>query len=216
MASPGFSSALTKVQKPVSLLLREAGYARCGRTYNRTFGNGFVHVVNFQMGGARFGAGQFVVNLGVYLPCVSKVEGWPRPKRGSFYQDYHCRISERLGALANKGEDVWWDLRQPSGELGVLITDLMKKIGLPFLQEFRNYAGVLRYYDRHGTLPFQNEGRSAITAGIICYHIGRRKKAQEMFDRAVAFSEARRLPGGADYDRRIQRKCERLAAKNRR
>ena len=118
MPKSAFATALDEIQKPLTALLKNVGFERRGRTYNRTVQDGLVHVVNFQMGQFPIGDyvipgiresfyGRFAVNLGVMLPAVMKLESARDPP--AFVQEYYCEIRERLGALVYE-EDVWWDL----------------------------------------------------------------------------------------------------------
>src|SRR5574341_1083284 len=99
MKKSSYVLAIEEVQKPVTEFLRATGFKKSGRTYNRVVDDGLIHVINFQMGqypignyvipGIReSGYGKFVVNLGVYLPCVSQIERGKREKR--IFQEYDC------------------------------------------------------------------------------------------------------------------------------
>lgn len=215
MTKSKFVLAVDKVQEPVSVLLRSHGFRKSGRTYNRIVEDDIVHVINFQMGAYPIGRhiipglreslyGQFTVNLGVFLPCVAKITQHPKPKRA--YHDYDCEIRERLGALANSGKDVWWDTSQSPESLGQLITEL-GAFGLPFLETYNSYSDVLNYYDRHGTLPFHNEGRSSLAAAIISYHLGKLDEAHELFERAADYATANSHRAFQNYVLEIQQRC---------
>ena len=97
MAKSKFAAALDEVQKPLTLLLKNLGFRRRGRTYNRAVGDTLVHVVNLQMGQFPIGDyvipgiresfyGRFTVNLGVLLPAVLKLERSRDPP--AFAQEY--------------------------------------------------------------------------------------------------------------------------------
>ena len=66
-----------------------------------------------------------------------------------------------------------------------LILTLLKRFGLSFLDRFTDYKTVLFEYHKHGKLPFHNENRSALSAAIICCHIGDLKSAENLFERAL-------------------------------
>src|SRR5262245_37827841 len=170
MSKSPFTDALDTVQKPTTALLKNLGFKRKGRTYNRSVGDGLVHVVNFQMGQFPIGDyvipglresfyGRFTVNLGVMLPAVRKLESGRDPP--PFVQEYYCEIRVRLGTLKYR-EDTWWDLDHRIAETSSSIVELMDQNGLPFLDQYENYSSVLSQFEQTGTLPSRNEGRSAL------------------------------------------------------
>src|ERR1700761_3958551 len=100
--------ALDEIQKPLTVLLKNLGFRKKGRTYNRLVGDNMVHAVNLQMGQFPIGDyvipgiresfyGRFAVNLGVFLPAVRKLE-WDRDPP-AVVQEYECEIRGRLGTL---------------------------------------------------------------------------------------------------------------------
>lgn len=195
MAKSQYVAALDEIQKPLTPLLKNLGFKRKGRTYNRLVGDGLVHVINLQMGEFPIGNyvisgiresfyGRFTVNLGVLLPAVLELErGRGAP---AFAQDYDCEIRGRLGTLAFN-EDTWWDLDHRVQETAASITKLVDRAGLPFLDNFESYATVLGHLERTGELPSKNEGRSALVGALICCHLSERSRAAAFFDRAITF-----------------------------
>lgn len=194
MAQSKFAAALDAVQKPLTVLLKNLGFTRRGRTYNRPVADNLVHVVNLQMGQFPIGDdvipgiresfyGRFTVNLGVLLPAVRRLESSRDPP--AFAQEYECEIRGRLGTLVF-GEDTWWDLDHRVGETAVSIVNHMDRFGLPFLDEFESYSTVLAHLERTGSLPSRNEGRSALVGALVCCHLGQRERAAAFFDRAIA------------------------------
>jgi uncharacterized protein DUF4304 len=209
-----YASNLDELQQSVTALLRPLGFKKGGRTYNRTCDDGIVHVINFQMGEYPIGDyvipglreslyGKFAVNLGVYLPCVFEVEGYPGPKR--MYREYHCEIRERLGALINNREDVWWELSGPVEVVAADVCDVLTRLGLPFLSQFESYRDVLSYFKTFNKFPFHNEGRSTLAAAIISYHVGERVEAEELFARA--FNNAVDYPGFREHVCELRKRC---------
>ena len=197
MEKSKFAAALDEVQKPLTLLLKNLGFRRRGRTYNRAVGDTLVHVVNLQMGQFPIGDyvipgiresfyGRFTVNLGVLLPAVLKLERSRDPP--AFAQEYECEIRGRLGTLAF-GEDTWWDLDHRLQETAALIIDLIDRVGLQFLDQFESYSSVLSHLEHTGTLPSSNEGRSALAGALICCELGERERAARFFDRAIAIAQ---------------------------
>jgi hypothetical protein len=118
------------------------------------------------------------VNLGVFLPCVYQTE---RQKQvPDFVQEYDCTIRNRLSELAY-GTDKWFELTLDTSTLTATLVQMLDEFGLPFFEQFPDYAAVLDYYRAHGRLPFQNSGRATLEAGIIAHHLGDVQRAQQLF-----------------------------------
>jgi hypothetical protein len=196
--------ALDTIQAPMTALLKLTGFKKSGRTYNRATEGGLVQVVNFQMGQFPIGEyvipgiresfyGRFCVNLGVFLPCIPEIEhGRPRPKT---IHEYDCEVRGRLGALAFKQQDVWWELDNQVAQTGATVARLMDEVGLPFLEEFESYDAVLEHLDQRGCLPSSNPGRGALAGAMICSHLGRADDAKRYFDLAEAAAVEARQSG---------------------
>jgi hypothetical protein len=193
MPSSDFVKYLDAVTKDINRFLKPLGFRKKGRTYNRGTEGGLVQIVNFQMGQFPIGEhyvipgiresfyGKFTVNLGILLPCVWETER--QKSLPDFVQEYSCTIRERLSSLAF-GTDKWFELTPDTSNLSATLVRLFDKFGLPFLDQFPNYAGVLNYFDAHGDLPCQNTGRAALEAAIVAHHLGELQKAQRLFARA--------------------------------
>lgn len=215
MTKSPYVLAIETVQKPVTEFLRTAGFTKNGRTYNRIVDDGLIHVINFQMGQYPIGDyvipgireskyGKFVVNLGVFLPCVSQIERGKIEKR--IFQEYDCQIRERLGVMAER-QDVWWSLDTSAQETGTLMVGFLEKFGLPFLSRYVNYATVLSQYRVDGYLPFNSKGRSALVAAIICHNIGDMGSATEFFDKAANSAVENNHSGFGNYVEKIRKLC---------
>lgn len=196
MEKSAIAKNLDEVQAKVAAFLKPLGFQKKGRTHNRTTAGGLRHVVNFQMGAYPVGEhyeipglredlyGQFTVNLGVLLPCVFELD-WKKSVP-PFVKEYDCSIRERLGTLAF-GTDTWFDLKADSAAIATEVVQLMDRFGLPFLEQFNSYEGVLEYYDLHRELSFQNEARAAFESGIVAHHLGDVKRSKCYFGRAQSF-----------------------------
>jgi len=156
MTKSAFAAVLDGVQKPVTALLKNVGFKRRGRAYNRAVRDGLVHAVSFQMGQFPIGEyvipgiresfyGRFTVNLGVMLPAVLKLETERDPP--SFVPEYHCQIRQRLGTLVYN-EDVWWDLDHQADRTAHVILELLDQHGIPFLDQFEDHSSVVTYLER--------------------------------------------------------------------
>jgi hypothetical protein len=202
-AKSKFALALDEIQNPLTGLLKNIGFRRKGRSYNRMVADRLVQVVNLQMGEFPIGDyvipglresyyGRFTVNLGVFLPAVLRLERSREPP--AFVQEYECEIRARLGSLVY-GEDTWWDLDHGIEQTAAAIVEQMDRTGVPFLEQFEDYASVLSHLERTGTLPSSNEGRSALAGALICCELRDRPRAGTFFDRAAAHAEGMKHRG---------------------
>jgi len=195
MPKSPFAIQLDALQGEVSGFLKRAGFKKKGRSYNRLTTGGPIHVINFQMGEYPIGQnyvvpglreslyGKFAVNLGVFLPCVRKVE-W-QTLDPAFIQESHCTIRDRLSCLAF-GKDTWFDLVPDITALSGTIIQLLEQFGMPFLDTFPDYPAVISYYEVHGTLPFQNESRASLEAALVAFHLGDTAKSKTLFLAALS------------------------------
>jgi hypothetical protein len=125
--------------------------------------------------------GKLAVNLGVLLPCVYRIEDQQKPP--AFVHDYHCTVRERLGRLAF-GEDQWFELVDDTPELATTVVGLIDRFGLPFLEQFGSYSDVLTYFQEHGRLPFQTDGRACLEAAVVAHEIGEEDLSRGLLEKA--------------------------------
>src|SRR5262245_6951914 len=91
MAKSTYADALDAIQAAVYPLLKERGFKRRGRTFNRVTTDALTQVVNLQLapvdppnavapsGFESIPRGLFTINLGVYVPEVAKNHGGGEP-----------------------------------------------------------------------------------------------------------------------------------------
>jgi len=220
MAKSEISGALDQIQRLVAVVLKERGFRKSGRTFNRHTSGSLVHVVNFQMGqwpvgnyvvpGLRESAyGKFTVNLGIALPDVRRIEG--RLEEKKVYQEYDCEIRERLGSLAKGGADVWWEICPPVETIASDLSALFRSHGFPFLERFESYDDVILEFGTTGKLPFSNEGRSALVIAMLHHARNDEAAAAEAFRRAKAYPT--KNPGFLRYVGAIEDACRKRANK---
>ena len=218
MVKSAYVDALDEIQRVMTAFLKPLGFRKSGRAYNRPAGDGLVHVVGFQMGQYPIGQhvipgiresfyGRFTVNLGIMLPAVRDME-YVGVSNG-FAQEYHCEIRSRLGSLWFAGADVWWDLDYRIAETGVAILEMMRKVGVPFLDRFPNYQSVLSTLEKDNELPSKNAGRSALVGALVCHKIGQSDEARMWFDRAIAYAAVLPRPnkGFEAHVAKLREKC---------
>ena len=217
MKKSKFVRTINETQKAITPFLREFGFYRKGRNYNRCCSDGIVHVINFQMGQYPLEKneipdirknlyGRFTVNLGVLISCVDQLEFQRKAK--SFYKEHDCHIRARLGLLIDDGYDMWWNLDQKPEKLRRTILPLLQNYGLPFIDQFSGYKSIIVYYLDHQTLPFNSAARSALLIALIYCAMGEEQIARKYFDQAleVAMGESSHL-GFLEHIRVVRERC---------
>src|ERR1700722_18583045 len=154
-AKSEFAQVLDGLQAKLGLALKQWGFRRRGRTFNRTTSDGLTEVVNLQMGsfdppgmtyipGLRENLyGKFAVNLGVSVPEVVEQHGGKPPK--AFIHDYHCCVRARLGHVGPEGRDIWWDL-QGENHLAEELEVRLSSDAIPFLRRLDTRDKILTEY----------------------------------------------------------------------
>lgn len=193
MTKSRFVEGLDTIQTEAALLLQPLGFRKKGRTHNRLTNGGLTHVINFQK--AKYAGqpvirlfrktsyGEFAVNLGVFLPCVCRIEYQSVPS--DFIEDYDCSLRQRLGALAF-WPDKWFQITDDTSDLSKTVVDLLQRCGLNFLNQFQTYEDVLSYYRKYDNLPSKNAARASLEAALISHHTGDVASAQSLFDSAYS------------------------------
>lgn len=195
MGKTEFAKQVDEIQSRLTPFLKENGFRKRGRTFNRTSSDGIISVINFQMGvfdppgttsipGLRENLyGSFTINLGVYVPEVSEYQDWSEVK--SFVQDYDCCIRARLGALGQERQDIWW----PAKVSGKLIDDLRNRLvmdALPFLQQFETREAIIRDWpDYYNKYQFGSSSPPNITLAIILANQGRAGDAKHLLVKQI-------------------------------
>ena len=153
MTKSALASTLDQLQQGLDPLLRESGFGKSNRTYNRTTADGLAHVIDFQMGrfdppgtthipGLRENLyGLFSVNLGVYVPEVARHHGGGEAK--SVVHDHNCCIRTRLGRGTRR--ESWWKISADEP----LVTQLLQRFqneAFPLFQRFENRDQILNEF----------------------------------------------------------------------
>ncbi len=177
---------LDEVQASCGQILRENGFRKRGRSFNRPHQDGLVGVVAFvSMPSWSSLHGSFCVELGVVLPCVGRIEHPEFAKSKAWYQPYDCALRAWLPELAGFPSSYVWTLSQSPLKSAGEITGLLRSVGIPYLDEFTSYAAVVAHYAKHGVLPGANPHRSALEAAMIHHELGDEAAARECFGRAL-------------------------------
>ncbi len=177
---------LDTIQNSTVPLMKEHGFRKRGRTFNREREDGIIQVLNYQMGNFPIGKyeipgiresvyGKFTINLGILIPCLYQLES-SRDKKTPFCQESECEIRERLPHLAY-AQDTWFDLTGSTKQQQAETRELISQYAFPWFEEFNSYNDILNYFTNHQILPFCNEGRSMLVSGVMYLNLGKRRRA---------------------------------------
>jgi hypothetical protein len=213
MSKSKFADQVDQIQSQLAPLLKEAGFKRRGRTFNRNSLEGLVSVVNFQMGkfdppgttsipGLRENLyGSFTINLGIYVPEVyrtlfdSEVKG--------FVLEYHCCIRSRLGMLGREKRDIWWQV-DISSNLSDDLKDRLVSDAFPFLHHFETRGAILQdwpdYYNIH---QFGSSSPPYIVLAVISATQGKTEDARRLLEKQI---EQSHKSGHKEYVRGLAKK----------
>jgi hypothetical protein len=214
----------------VAPLMKEHRFKKRRHSFNRPTDDGLVHVLDFQMGAYEpippelglaekegyietrtriFGSfsnyGTFTVNLGVYVPeleaLMFALAGNPPPPT-TFIPEHRCHVRQRLGHLVSD-DDMWWRLDLPVAELGLLMTELIRSHGIPFLDRFPERDAIFAQWEEDAALvPSLHPAR--LQLAVIAFHRGDETRARELlqahYDETVLHA---RHPGHQKYVERV-------------
>jgi len=168
---------------PVTESLRLLGFHKSGNYYNRSAKDDLIQVVGFQSGQAvSILHGSFTVNLGVYVPCLAKLEG--NEAKGRYVTDAHCEIRSRLSEIAPIGKDQWWPLDDSASSAGAKIAKALIDHGVPFLEKYADCNSIVERFEADGSLPSHNPARSTLAVAIIEWSRGQSESARRRFESA--------------------------------
>jgi uncharacterized protein DUF4304 len=203
MTKSAFASTFDNLQKRLDPLLRDLGFRKSSRTYNRTTADGLTHVIDFQMGrfdppgtthipGLRKNLyGLFAVNLGVYVPEVARHHGGGEPK--SVVRDANCCIRTRL--THGTQTQSWWKITDDDA-LVIELRQRLQNAAFPLFQRFENRDQILNEFQTAS----DNTDLMAtprIVCAIILLNRGEREQARELL--AAQARDQTRHPGHPAY-----------------
>ena len=199
MVKSEFAKQVDEIQSQLTPFLKENGFRKRGRTFNRTSSDGLISVINFQMGafdppgttyipGLRENLyGLFTINLGIHVPEVYKYQGSSEVK--GFVQNYHCCIRARLGVLGQERRDIWWKADVSSKLIDDLRNRIMKD-ALPFLKHFGAREVIIRdWSDYYNKNQFGLSNPPNIVLAIILATQGRTEDAKHLLEKQIHQSQ---------------------------
>ena len=141
--------------------LRALGFRRRRHGFNRTVGDGIVHVVLFWLAPHEPSAwtevpglrerryGSFRIDVGVHVPEMVR----SHVPRGPWIGPHDCALRRTIGQLVDGDDsaDLWWRLDEPG--VDAVAGTALEAHGLPWLDRFGDHAAVLAAFDAGGPLP---------------------------------------------------------------
>jgi hypothetical protein len=185
MTKSDLAGTFDNLQKRLDPLLRDAGFRKSSRTYNRTTADGLIQVIDFQMGrsdppgtthipGLRENLyGMFTVNLGVYVPEVARYHGGGEAK--SAVRDGNCCIRTRLG----HGTQTQWRKISDDEALVAELRQRLENEAFPLLARFENRDQILNEFETAS----DNTGlirTPRIVCAVILFDRGDRERAHHL------------------------------------
>jgi len=203
VSTSALASEMDELQSRLNPLLRQHGFKKKGRTYNRKTSDGLTHVVGFQMGafdppgtthirGLRENLhGLFTVNLAVYVPEVAR--GLNGSEAKSTVHDYNCCVRTRLGRGVEK--ESWWKI-SVSEAIVAEITGRLLDEAFPLFQRFGCREQILNeFLTETDNTPLMAVPR--IVCAIILLNRGEREEARRLL--AAQARDHARNPGHPAY-----------------
>jgi hypothetical protein len=192
------------LREQITPLLKKHGFRKKGRTYYRPRQN-WMDVLNVQSNKWNTsGDGSFTVNLGIFVPEVSRavhgddVTGDPH--------EYDCILRERIGFLGANGkprlvgQDEWWKFDNAT-DLTALAEKVARDIETKALNYFERYR---TYADMMGDIARGESGIAAVpNAAALAVLMGDKDKAQQLIEKAAQAEQP--------YANRVRRDRARIA-----
>ena len=139
--------------------LRAAGFRKRRHSFNRTVGDGLVHVVHFwaapkeppawtEVPGLRARLhGTFRLEVGVHVPEMTRTG---TPRSASWVNEYDCHLRRTAAELLGEEGGLWWRLDHPgaAAEPG----RVLEEHALPWLDRFPDRAALVAAFERDGWL----------------------------------------------------------------
>ena len=155
MSQNSIRPLLNAIEKPIAIFLKEQGFRKKGRTFNRETEKGIIQVIHLQSGTFPIGNyeipgfreslyGKFTVNLGVAIDEIWRVS-YPKFVKKDIWKEYDCTIRTRLSELLY-GRDKWWEITNESQTTAQEITDGLSSKALPWFKRFESREKIVKNY----------------------------------------------------------------------
>jgi hypothetical protein len=174
------------LQKALDHRLKELGFNKNKRYYNRLIeGENIVHVIGFQLG-TKWLTGKFTINIGVYIPEINDYE--QNIPGSSTIKEFDCTIRKRIAKIRNEEREIWFspkdDKPNPIKKIMILffrkhhrdnkqfIEELLELEEKRFFQRFISRGTIISYWREVGILPHQNKYRSMFDVSMMLWNQG--------------------------------------------
>lgn len=186
------AAAMEHVVSASSDILKAAGFRKRRHSFNRTTGDGLVHVAFFWMAPKEPPAwtevpgfrerlyGSFRLEFGVHVPEVKRM-GVPA---SSWVNEYNCHLRRTIGQLiGNDRSDLWWSLAD-EGAPAVARAALVD-YGLPWLDGFPDKETLLERFRATGSVGLGMTPAGDLDIAEMLTALGRAEEARLVLERYV-------------------------------
>lgn len=183
--------------------LKGLGFRKRRHCFNRTVGDGMVHVVCFWMAPKEPPAwtpapglrerryGSFRLDFGVYVPEMTR----SHQPRGPWINDYDCHLRRTIGQLVTGStSDFWWRLDDPSVTVAAGVA--LERHGLPWLSQFEDRASLLAAFESHGATAIGMSPAGPLDIADVLRAMGDLRRERSVLEEYVASPV---LPNHASY-----------------
>lgn len=200
------ADAMKSIYAAVQPVLKDAGYRKSGRIFNRRIEpDGIVHVVQFERGGfihtvpgkrdVTTPYGGFTVEIGVWLPGVTQrmivPKVWNDAMEGKTIDAGSCALMGRLGSLFPIPADYWWPVSADEGS-GEVVAWALAEYGLPWLGGFVSWDQMLHQFEEGPPDAFgQFRGKVRLLAMCMRLVRGEHDQAERDFIGHLAYLAAK-------------------------
>lgn len=174
-------------------LLKSNGFRKRRYGFNRRTPDGLVLVVHFWMApfeppawteipGLRVRAyGGFRLNFGVWVPEMNRSATTDL----SWVNEYQCQLRTTSGGLLAEEahSDHWWSLEDPAAATNA--RDVLRELGLPWLEARSSREAILAGYERGGYLPLGMHPAGGLDIADLYLAMGRPQEARRTLEAYV-------------------------------
>ena len=161
-------SNLDKIKNEIFKFLKPLGFKKKVRAFNRQTENGIYQVINIQRGQVYSTLyGSFTINLGIMAKEIYELDSYNKPK--DFYQDYDCKIRERLSNLTIKN-DFWWLISDNVENTAKIINEGLNSKGFEWLNALETREKIIKNWV---TMADSNSPRAKLDVAIITLGLDR-------------------------------------------
>lgn len=168
------TKSLNQIQSFVYNTLKNEGFKKSGRAFNKKIDEGIIHVINFQIG-QRDLEGYFTINLGVYVEELDEVKSNSK----KIFHEYDCHIRVRLNELTTEFSD-WVKADKKIENISKLIIKLLMNEGASWFSLFNSKNKIVENLQKPTIGNFKNSNRSRLDAAILQLSHDK-KDAQKIF-----------------------------------